>query len=144
MERRRLILPDTSAWIEYLRGTGSPTHLTLRELLHGRGRVATTDMILAELLAGARDNQERDRLKAMLYGLEYIRTLAPADYETAAEIHRACRRNGATIRKLPDCLIGAVAMRAGAALLHCDADFDTMARHVPLDIVMSGADTRPR
>lgn len=144
MERRRLILPDTSAWIEYLRGTGSRCNVRVRGLLRGGGRVATTDMIILELLAGARDNRERDRLQAMLYACEYIRTLAPADYETAAEIHRACRRNGAAIRKLPDCLIGAVAMRAGAALLHCDADFDTMARHVPLDIDMSGADTRPR
>jgi predicted nucleic acid-binding protein len=134
MERTRLILADTSAWIEYLRATESPLDLRLDALLHGRGRVATTDFIILEILAGARDNRERDRLKAMLYGCEYIRTLAPADYETAAEVHRACRRNGVTVRRLPDCLIAAVAMRAGAVLLHCDADFTAIARHVPLDV----------
>lgn len=144
MERTRLILADTSAWIEYLRRTGSPANLRVRELLHGGGRIAITDQVILEVLAGARDNRERDRLQAMLYGCEYIRTLAPADYETAAEVHRACRRNGNTIRKLPDCLIAAVAMRAGASLLHCDADFDAIARHVPLEIDRDGADTRPR
>jgi predicted nucleic acid-binding protein len=33
-----LILADSSAWIEYLRGTGSATHLQLRELVRDGAR----------------------------------------------------------------------------------------------------------
>jgi predicted nucleic acid-binding protein len=55
-----------------------------------------------------------------------------ADDEAAAGLYRRCRRAGETVRKLTDCLIAVVAMRAGAALLHRDQDFDVIARHAPL------------
>lgn len=130
----RLTLADSSAWIEYLRATESPTHLRLRTLVTGGGRVAITDVVLLEVLAGARSQREREQLKRLLYACEYLRTVTPVDFETAAEIHRLCRRNGETIRKLTDCLITAVALRCEAAVLACDKDFDAIARHVPLEL----------
>lgn len=131
---RRLTLPDSSAWIEYLRGTESPTHLRLRELVKSGARVATTDLVLLEVLAGARGTRHRDQLQSLLYGCEYIRMNGPADFEAGAEIYRLCRRNGETIRRLPDCVIAAVAIRGGTALLARDGDFEAIARHVPLDL----------
>lgn len=128
----RLTVADSSAWIEYLRGTGSPTHLRLRELVTTRARVATTDVVLLEVLAGARSRRDREELKRLLYACEYLRTITPADFETAAEIYRTCRRNGETIRKLTDCVIAAVALRCDAAVLACDSDFSAIARHLPL------------
>ena len=56
----------------------------------------------------------------------------PTDYEDAATWYRTCRRNGDTVRKLVDCLIAAVAIRADVELLHADADFEALARHTPL------------
>ena len=41
---------------------------------------------------------------------------------------------GETVRKLTDCLIAAVALRHGAALLHRDHDFEVLARHTPLRV----------
>ena len=55
------------------------------------------------------------------------------DYEAAAE-YRACRGRGATVGKLIDCLIAAVAIRERAALLHNDRDFETLAQHTRLRI----------
>jgi predicted nucleic acid-binding protein len=130
----RLTLADSSAWIEYLRATESPTHLRLRELVTDGGRVAITDVVLLEVLAGARSRREREELKRLLYACEYLRTVTPADFETAAEIHRLCRRNGETIRQLTDCVITAVALRCEAAVLARDRDFDAIARHVPLEL----------
>lgn len=52
-----------------------------------------------------------------------------------AALYRACRRSGTTIRRLPDCLIATVVIRNRAELLHCDSDFDAIARHSPLAIV---------
>ncbi len=89
---------------------------------------------MLELLAGARDEQHAGDLRRLLARCRFLRLEEPSDHEVAASLYRACRREGTTIRRLPDCLIAAVAIRAGAALLHRDADFDAIARHAPLAI----------
>jgi predicted nucleic acid-binding protein len=57
-----------------------------------------------------------------------------SDYDAAALLYRQCRRQGETVRKLIDCLIAAVAIRAGIAVLHNDRDFDVLARHTELQV----------
>jgi predicted nucleic acid-binding protein len=127
-----MILVDSSAWIEFLRGTGSPVHRQLRSALEKRSELASTDVVVMEILAGARDEADRDRLRRLLHGLEFLAVDGPADYETAAELYRLCRSRGETPRKLTDCLIAAVAIRHDAELLCADVDFATIARHAPL------------
>jgi predicted nucleic acid-binding protein len=61
-------------------------------------------------------------------------TIGSEDYETAAALYRTCRRGGDTVRKLIDCLIGAVALREGVPILHADADFDALARQARVRI----------
>lgn len=125
-------LADTSAWIEYLRATGSPTHLRLRRLIADEGAVVTTEVVIMELLAGASNDDELSRLGRLLGRFELLPVQGLADYEAAAGLYRRCRRAGETLRKLTACPIAVVAMRAGAALLHRDQDFDVIARHAPL------------
>jgi predicted nucleic acid-binding protein len=127
-----VILVDSSAWVEFLRATGSQAHLFLRSALQGEVELACTDVVVMEILAGARDEADRDRLRRLLHGLEFLAVDGPADYEQAAELYRLCRRGGETPRKLTDCLIAAVAIRNRAELLCADADFGTIARHTPL------------
>ncbi len=133
-----MILVDSSAWVEFLRRTGSPAHVFLREALQGAADLACTDVVVMEILAGARDDGNRDRLRRLLYGLEFLAVNGPDDYERAAELYRLCRRSGETPRKLSDCLIAAVAIRSDAELLCQDADFDAIARHTPLRIATGG------
>jgi predicted nucleic acid-binding protein len=128
-----VILADTSAWVEFLRATGSQANVRLRALIE-RDQLATTDVVLMEVLAGARDDGHRDRLRALLARCEFVPIAGPRDYEDAADIHRTCRRAGDTVRALTDCLIASVAMRAGLSVLHTDRDFDSIARHTPLEI----------
>ncbi len=128
-----MILADTSAWIEYLRKTGSDVNVRLRESLRGDA-IATTDVVLMEVLAGARSDAHRQELRRLLGACELFATEGPVDYEGAAELYRACRRGGETIRTLLDCLLAAVAIRHDLPLLHADADFDAIARHAPLAI----------
>jgi predicted nucleic acid-binding protein len=130
----RLILADSSAWIEYLRATESETDKRLDDLLRDRARVATTDVVLLEVFGGARDKENHRELQRLLYAREYLRTRGPADFEAGARIYRICRRGGDTIRKLSDCVIAAVAMRHGAAVLARDGDFTAIARHVELEL----------
>jgi predicted nucleic acid-binding protein len=54
------------------------------------------------------------------------------DHRDAALIYRATRHRGLTVRRLTDCLIAAVALRYDAVVVHKDADFDAIARAVPL------------
>jgi predicted nucleic acid-binding protein len=85
-----------------------------------------------ELLAGIRSRGEHTRLRTRLLGLPQLTLRGLADFEQAAELYRVCRRKGETVRKLIDCLIAAVAIRAGATVLHNDKDFDVLARHTRL------------
>jgi predicted nucleic acid-binding protein len=130
-----VILADTSAWVEYLRATGSPVHLRLRRLIADEGDLATTEVVIMELLAGAADADGVRHLRRLLGRFELLPVEGLADYEAAAELYRRCRAGGETVRKLTDCLIAAVAMRHGAALLHRDHDFDVLVRHTPLRVV---------
>ncbi len=127
-----MILVDSSAWVEFLRATGSPVHLRLRSALKEKADLASTDVVVMEILAGARDNADRDRLRRLLYGLRFLVVEGPTDYERAAELYRLCRSGGETPRKLTDCLIAAVAIRNEAELLCEDTDFLTIARHTKL------------
>lgn len=127
-----MILVDTSAWVEFLRGTGSAAHLGLKRELARGSALAWTEVVAMELLAGARDDADRARFRRLLLGLEALPVDGLGDHEAAADIYRACRRGGETPRKLTDCLIAAVAIRNGAEVLAADADFAVIARHTPL------------
>ena len=130
-----MILADTSAWVEYLRATGSPVHRRLRKLIADEDDLATTEVVIMELLAGADDTDGVTRLRRFLGRFELLPVEGLADYEAAAELDRRCRAGGEAVRKLTDCLIAAVAMRHGAALLHRDHDFEVLARHTRLRVV---------
>ena len=124
-----MILVDTSAWIEFLRDTGSPTCVRVDDLLDDE--VATCDPIRMEVLAGARDESHLNNLRRLLARATTL-PVDSTDYETAAALYRHCRRQGETVRKLIDCLIAAVAIRADVPVLQADADFDALARHTTL------------
>jgi predicted nucleic acid-binding protein len=127
-----VILADSSAWIEYQRMTGSPAHLRLRTAVDAGESLATMGTVMFEVLAGAHDERQARDMRRLLNRCTYLRLEEPPDYEAAAALYRACRRGGETVRKAPDCLIAAVAIRTGSQLLHQDADFDVIARHTAL------------
>jgi predicted nucleic acid-binding protein len=122
-----VILADTSAWIEYDRATGSSVDRRLSGLIETAGPVAITEPVLMELLAGARDDHQEDRLRRLLLRFELLRFDGVADFDGAALIYRRCRAVGVTPRGLLDCMIAAVAWRRGATLLAYDADMDRVA-----------------
>ena len=85
-----------------------------------------------ELLAGVRSRGEGSRLRARLLALPCLAVRGLGDFESAATLYRACRGQGAAVRKLIDCLIAAVAVRENATLLPNDRDFEVLARHTRL------------
>jgi predicted nucleic acid-binding protein len=124
-----MIMVDTSAWIEFLRDTGSIVCNTVDDLLGAD--LAICNAIAMEVLAGARNEQHLAQLRGLLARATLVPIIAE-DYDQAAALYRICRRNGETVRKLVDCLIAAVAIRSNATLLHADADFAALARHTSL------------
>jgi predicted nucleic acid-binding protein len=127
-------LVDTSAWVEFFRATGSPVNRRLRTLIRGSDELATTESVAMELLAGVRSAAENLRVQATLAGCRTYAVTGPHDWEQAAAIFRACRAQGSTPRTQIDCLIAAVAIRAGVPVLTADEDFEAIARHTPLQL----------
>lgn len=126
-----MILIDTSAWVEFLRDTGSPVCELVDKLL--AEDFATCDPVRTEVLAGARSEQHLQDLRRLLARASIVPT-DPVDFEVAAALYRTCRQRGRTARKLMDCLIAAVAIRADIPLLHLDTDFDALVKHSALAI----------
>ena len=124
-------LIDTSAWIEYLRKTGSRTNIEVRRTLNIDAQIC--DVIRMEILAGARDQQHVTQLEKLLARATTIKT-EPVDYDNAAAIYRACRKLGVTIRAQIDCLIAAIAIRTNTKIIHHDSDFDAIAQVTKLKI----------
>lgn len=127
-----VILADTSAWVAFLRGTGSPANLRLRTFIETEAEVHVAEPVLLELLAGARSAGHLRRLRQLLHEFPLLRVTPTEGWEEAAAIYRTCRLAGTTPRNLMDCLIAATAIRHDAVLLHEDRDFDAIARHTPL------------
>lgn len=125
-------LIDSSAWIEFLRATGSRANLAVRELVQERPyEIALTEPVVMELLAGAADERAFAQIEKLTSGLPLLSVDVVVDYRDAALAYRAVRARGGAVRKLLDCLIAVVAIRTGAVLVHRDRDFDVLATALP-------------
>lgn len=118
-----MVIVDTSVWVDYLRGK-SDARVAWLDVELGRQRLGITDVILCEVLQGARDDADFARLRRELAKLEVHPTGGVALAVAAARNYRALRGQGRTARKTIDCLIATFCITKGHALLHSDRDFD--------------------
>lgn len=128
-----LVLVDTSVWIEFLRATGSPAHLFVRERVGDT--LATTEPVLMELLAGAASGPQTAAAERLMLGQHWVQVQPGIDYRAAVDIFQAARASGHQPRSLQDCLIAAIAIRVRAAVAHRDADYAHIAAVTGLDVV---------
>jgi predicted nucleic acid-binding protein len=129
-----VILVDSSAWVEYDRATGSPTHLRLRELIEAGGPIAVTEPVIMEVLASARDDRREADLRRLLGRFQLMGFDAVTDLDGATRIYHRCRAEGVTPRGMIDCMIAAVAWRRGATLLAHGADMDRIAGVIEVEL----------
>ncbi|HSF07368.1 MAG TPA: PIN domain nuclease [Methylomirabilota bacterium] len=129
-----MIVVDTTVWIDFLeaRGTTFDRHLT--ELLERDAPLALVDVVYGEVLQGIRDDDTYHRIRMSLLAHPILRPRGLETFETAANLFRAARRRGLTVRRSVDCLIAATCLEAGAELYHNDRDFDALARVSDLTI----------
>lgn len=129
-----MILADTSAWVEYDRGTGSAVDRRLTELIRDEGPLAVAEPVIMEVVAGARTDDRESDLRRLLLRFDLLRFDVAADFDAAASIYRRCRRVGVTPRGLIDCMIASVARCHQATLLAADADLSRVARVVGIEV----------
>jgi len=128
-----MIVVDTSAWVELFRATESRVDRTLTRLLDENAELAITEMVAAEILAGARDQLDHHRLRRRLLACHMLVLDGLPGFESAAKLVQQCRTQGIT-PSVTDCLVAAPARQVGAAVLHADSDFDAIASVVDLAI----------
>lgn len=122
------VLVDTSAWIEFLRGTGSSADRQLAARFDRSEPVTVTGLVVQEVLQGARDERNAAELQKLLLSCQAVEPVYPETFEHAAALFRRCRQGGRTVRGSVDCLIAAVAIEHGLSLLASDRDFEPLRR----------------
>jgi len=128
-----VVVVDTTVWIDYVRGVDSPhTDALDRELLHNQ--VITGDLLIAEFLQGFHDDRDFEAATNMMNSLIYFDMLGKDIALKSAANFRFLRKNGVTIRKTADVIIGTFCIEHDLPLLHNDRDFDPMEKYLGLRI----------
>lgn len=123
-------LIDSSAWVDFLKGRSGKARERVRELVQEPRSVVVTEPVVMELRAGA-DESSLVKIDKVLqrFAMKSIEPLR--DFHAGADLYRAARQRGYTVRSMIDCLIAAIAIRTGVTVLHRDRDFEVLARIAP-------------
>jgi predicted nucleic acid-binding protein len=125
------MLVDSSVWIAHLRGSLTPGTAKL-EAAAGREPILVGDLILLELLQGARDEVHAARIERGLRRFEVVPLLDADLAPRAARNYRRLRDMGITIGKTNEIIIGTFCIERACSLLHDDRDFAAMEQHLGL------------
>jgi len=126
-----MILVDSSVWIAHLRGRTTPATTKL-EAAAAREPLLIGDLILLEVLQGARDDAHAARIERALREYAIVSLLDDRLAAQAARNYRHLRDRGITIRKTADIIIGTFCIEHGHSLLHEDRDFEPMEKYLGL------------
>ena len=132
-----MLLLDSSVWIDIHRARAT-TATRYVEARDESEEIATTGIIFQEVLQGIREDSEYEYMRQMLWSTLILQPRELSTYEVAAQLHRAARAAGFTIRKPNDCLIAALALEHGALLVHNDHDFFALAQVEPALVIFPG------
>jgi predicted nucleic acid-binding protein len=129
-----VILVDSSVWIAQLRGKTTPATIKL-EAAAAREPLLIGDLILLEVLQGARDEAQAARIERALRQYSVVPLLGADLASRAARNYRRLRELGITVRKTADIIIGTFCIEHRHTLLHDDRDFAPMQKHLGLEVV---------
>lgn len=120
MEQANLVLVDSNLWIDFLSLADGRERSELGRLLQRR-IAATTGVVSAEVLYGARSGEHFEQLGEVLGRLHFLETTR-AVWHTVAELGFDLKLRGENIA-LPDLIIAAVSIEHGCPLYTRDDDF---------------------
>ncbi len=125
-----MVLVDTSLWIEVFR---KRSRLRLEDVVDFDD-IVTCLPVRQEVLQGFDDEGVFLLARDAMEALPIVESpLGSGAFDEAVRLYRSARRAGLTIRSGVDCLIAACALRHHLSILHCDRDFDLLARIAPLE-----------
>ena len=122
-------LVDTTVWVMFLRGMDERVKERLTVLL-AEEMVFTTELIIMEILRGARSDKDYKMLHQDFLALPQLETDHYV-WEKAWEISYKLRKNGVNV-PLTDTMISTIAIHYGCTLLHSDKHFDMVAKYTEL------------
>ncbi len=128
-----MIVVNSSVWIAHLRGQQTEPVRKLRSN-PTPDEIIVGDLILLEVLRGARDEANAARLERNLRQFTLAPMLDDHLAVRAAANYRELRRRGSTVRKTVDVIIATFCLEHGHALLHDDRDFDPFADHLGMRV----------
>ena len=133
-------LVDTSAWLLALRKNFLPKVKDRIDHLLKEDVVITTGIVKLEILGGTKTEREFQRLKTRLDALDAVETDVEL-WDRAYGLAFKLRRKGVTL-PYTDILIAACALNAKAIILHADAHFDLISKHIELKVESFAQDVR--
>jgi predicted nucleic acid-binding protein len=120
-----VILVDTSVWINFFR-RHRPFDLAAEVDLE---EVVTCLPVIQEVLQGFRDESAFRLAREAMLALPSVDNPLTVDrVESAVDLYRRCRARGLTVRSSVDCLIAASALEHNLEVLHCDRDYEAIAK----------------
>lgn len=128
-----MIVVDTSVWISLIRNADDELNARMRSYI-SRGLILIGDIILLEILQGARSERHAQELMGKLSAFPCATMSSPSLAIKAAGNYRTLREEGMTIRKTTDLIIGTYCIENKYSLLHADRDFVPMVAHLGLKI----------
>ena len=117
------ILPDTCAWIAFLRGTQTPLALVLEQSLTG-SEVLTCGVVLFELLQGIKSPREEALLQNALLALPHLEMTRDL-WIKAGHLSSSLRAKG-HILPLSDIIVAVIALEQNCAVLTIDRHFEAV------------------
>ncbi len=128
-----MIVVDSSIWIDHFRGEVTPAVRWLRTASNAN-QIIVGDVVMLEVLRGARDDQHAGAIRAMLEKFRRVAMLTPDRSVQAATNYRTLRSLGLTTRSAMDIIIATYCIDRGHLLLHGDRDFAGFERHLGLRV----------
>lgn len=126
-----MILADSSVWIAHFRGQATQSVAKLDALIESPD-LLLGDLVLLELLQGARDDRHASAIETRLHTFPLVSMLDPAIARAGARNYRRLRALGVTVRKTTDLIVATFCIERGHALLHADRNFAPFAEHLGL------------
>ncbi|MCH7761942.1 PIN domain nuclease [candidate division TA06 bacterium] len=126
------VLIDTSLWINLIRGNVEERIQNEVKRFLAEGRVATTPMVMLELLQGTKTEKEYRTRENRLKALRYFSNTEEV-WEASFRLSFHLRQKGLSIPSW-DILIAASALHYNCTLLHSDKHFEAIAQHSSLKI----------
>lgn len=127
-----IFLIDTSVWVKCLRGTDTSLQNKISTLIMEK-KVYTSEIIIMEILRGAKTDKEYDILYQDFLALPQL-TINHNVWKTAWKTAYKLRKSGINI-PMVDVIISAAAIYYQCTIMHSDKHFNLLTKHFSLKVL---------